>query len=110
RKDATPQTQTQYRIRIDVDPPKAERLEERLARDSSFVLITSLDEERWSNFDVIAEYKGQTAVETRFRNLKSDPCIVDAIYVKSSRRAEALAYLFLLALLVAAFIEIKIRQ
>ena len=110
RKDEPPEIQSQYRIRLEIDSPKAERIEELLDRDSSFVLITSLDEERWSNYDVIAEYKGQTAVETRFRNLKSDPCIVDAIYVKSSRRAEALAYLFLLALLVAAFIEIKIRQ
>ena len=45
-----------------------------------------------------------------FRNLKADPCIVENVYVKSSRRAEALAYLFLLALIVAAYIEIKIRQ
>lgn len=30
--------------------------------------------------------------------------------MKSSRRAEALAYLFLLALIVASFVEIKIRQ
>jgi len=35
---------------------------------------------------------------------------VDGIYVKSSRRAEALAYVFLLALIVAAYIEIRIRQ
>ena len=32
-------------------------------------------------------------------------CILDGIYVKSSRRAEALAYLLLPALLVASFID-----
>ena len=48
--------------------------------------------------------QGQISVGARFR-LKADPCIVDNIYVKSSRRAEALAYLFLLALIVAACIE-----
>src|SRR5690606_28554507 len=80
------------------------------AKASTFVLITTEPEDVYSDAAILEEYKLQTAVETRFRNLKSRPNIVDNIYVKSLRRAEALAYVFLLALIVASYIEIKIRQ
>ena len=110
RKDEVPPTRTEYRIQLAFADPDDKALDELHAKASTFVLITSLDEHQWPDEEILREYKGQTAVETRFRNLKADPCIVDHIYVKSSRRAEALAYLFLLALLVASFIEIKIRQ
>ncbi len=86
--------------------PTEELLRDAQARTSTIVMITNLTEDRWNNLDVLEEYKGQTAVETRFRNPKAPPCI----YVKSSRWAEALAYLFLMALIVASYIEIKIRQ
>jgi len=110
-KNFIPETITQYRIQTQLAEPTEERIREAHAKASTFVLITSLlDQERWNSYDILQEYKGQISVETRFRNLKADPCIVDNIYVKSSRRAEALAYLFLLALIVAAYIEIKIRQ
>lgn len=109
-KGATPPTVSEYRIEITIDPPSAEVWERELGKDGTFVLITNLDEAAYSDAEILSEYKGQTAVETRFRNLKSDPCIVDNIYVKSPRRAEALAYIFLLALLVASFIEVCMRQ
>jgi len=44
-----------------------------------------------------------------FRFLKH-PLLIGGIYVQSVRRAEALAYVFLLALLVAAYIQMKIRK
>jgi len=110
-KDFVPETVSQYRVAIHLAEPTEERIQEAHAKASTFVLITSLlDQDRWNNYDILQEYKGQTSIETRFRNLKANPCIVDNLYVKSSRRAEALAYLFLLALIVAAYIEIKIRQ
>jgi transposase len=99
-----------YRIEINVVPPSDKVKRSRLQTASTFVLITNLDEAEWSNTQVLQEYKGQISVETRFRNIKADPCIVDNIYVKSSRRAEALAYLYLVALIVASFIEVCIRQ
>lgn len=101
---------TEYRIELEVLPPTEEAKRDECQRAGTFVLITSLGEAAWSNTAILEEYKGQTSVETRFRNLKADPCIVDNIYVKSSRRAEALAYVFLMALIVASFIEIQIRQ
>lgn len=110
KKNEAPPTVTEYRIELDITPPSEAAQAEELAKASTFVLITTLDEAEWSNTEVLIEYKDQIAVETRFRNIKADPCIVDNIYVKSSRRAEALAYLFLIALMVASFIEVRIRQ
>lgn len=110
RKDEVPQTTVQWRLELQIAAPTEEALQQLHERESTFVLITNLMDPEWSNADVLREYKDQTAVETRFRNLKATPCIVDGIYVKSSRRAEALAYVFLLALIVAAYIEIRIRQ
>jgi transposase len=109
-KDAKPPTVVEYSVEVQVVAPSetALRVEQELA--GTFVLITTLPEDEWSNTEILEEYKGQTSVETRFRNLKADPCIVDTLYVNSSRRAEALAYLFLLALIVASYIEVRVRQ
>lgn len=110
-KNFVPETVTRYRVNTELVAPTEEHIRKAHAKASTFVLITSLlDQVRWNNYDILQEYKGQISVETRFRNLKANPCIVDNIYVKSSRRAEALAYVFLLALIVASYIEIKIRQ
>ena len=110
KKGVQPPVVVEHRIELEVVAPseKALRKEQELA--GTFVLITTLPENEWSNTEILEEYKGQISVETRFRNLKADPCIVDNLYVKSSHRAEALAYLFLLALIVASFIEVRIRQ
>jgi hypothetical protein len=109
-KDAQPPTVVEYSVEVQVVAPSetALRVEQELA--GTFVLITTLPEDEWSNTEILEGYKGQTSVETRFRNLKADPCIVDTLYVNSSRRAEALAYLFLLALIVASYIEVRVRQ
>lgn len=109
RKDATYPEETTYHVAVEVLPPDSDTLDELRQRESAFVLITTLDEAHYSDHEILEEYKSQEAVERRFRFLKH-PLLVDGIYVQSSRRAEALAYVFLLALLVAAFIEMKVRR
>ncbi len=99
-----------YQLQMEVMQPTETAIREEYQRAGTFVFITTLPESEWSNTEILEEYKGQTSVETRFRNIKADPCIVDNLYVKSSRRAEAPAYVFLLALIVASFIEVRIRQ
>ena len=95
---------------MEVMQPTETAIREEYQRAGTFVFITTLPESEWSNTEILEEYKGQTSVETRFRNIKADPCIVDNLYVKSRYRAEAPAYVFLLALIVASFIEVRIRQ
>jgi len=109
KKDVTYPTETQFFVQISVGDPDAKVVKELYERESTFVLITSLDEVIWSDAEVLHEYKEQAAVELSFRFLKH-PLLIGGIYVQSPRRAEALAYVFLLALLVAAYIQMKIRR
>lgn len=102
-------TITTYHLAIKVVPPDEKTLQELHQRESAFVLITTLSEELYSDREILEEYKNQAAVERRFRFLKH-PLLVDGVYVQSPRRAEALAYVFLIALFVAAYIEMKIRR
>ncbi len=52
----------------------------------------------------LQEYKGQSHVEPRFRYLK-DPMMVDAVFLKTPRGVQAIGYVILLAVLVAALLE-----
>lgn len=108
RKGEEPLTVTKYRIELDITEPTTAQLQDLRERASAFVLITTESADVWSDLDILREYKGQSNVETRFRFLKH-PLVVDGIFLKSPRRIEALAYVVMLALLVAAFIERRVR-
>jgi len=56
----------------------------------------------------LGEYKEQTVAEVSFRFLK-DPMCVDGIYVKNTERVVALGYVFLMALLVYALLQRRVR-
>lgn len=110
RKSETPPTRTIYRLTCRVDDPSEETLTALRAKASMFILITNLhDHKAWSNQQILEEYKGQQHVEGRFRWLKH-PLVVDGIFVTSQHRAEALAYVFLLALIIGAYLEQRIRR
>lgn len=109
RKNAVYPTETTFYIAGEILPPGEAAVKRLQEQESAFVLITTLEEKRYSNHEVLEEYKNQSTVENRFRFLKH-PMMVDGIYVQSPRRAEALAYVFLIALLVASFLEMKIRR
>jgi transposase len=91
KKDVQPSVTVEYRTELDVVAPSEKELRKKEQLAGTFVLIATLAEDEWGNAEILEEYKGQASVEIRFRNLKADPCIVDNLYVKSSRRAEALA-------------------
>ena len=91
-----------------VDVPDEQR-QERLEEPSYFVLITNVPRDQLPAEEVLREYKGQVSVQRRFAFLK-DPVIVDGIYLKRPDRAYALAFVFVLALLVAAYLERRIRH
>jgi transposase len=108
RKAKKSPTVTKYRIELSITEPTAAKLQELRERANAFVLITTEPANAWSDLDILTEYKGQSKVEARFRFLKH-PLVVDGIFLKSPRRIEALAYVVMLALLVAAFIERRVR-
>lgn len=109
RRDAAPPTRTVYRVQITWGPRDEAAVQTELERRSTFVLITTLPADRYDARALLAEYKGQTSVEQRFRFLK-DPAFVDAVFLKKPERIEALGYVMLMALLLFSAIERRVRQ
>ncbi|BAS27398.1 IS1634 family transposase [Limnochorda pilosa] len=109
RKDAVYPKQTHYQVEIRLFAPSEEAKKAWLERESAFVLISNLPEDKWSDAALLEEYKGQTQVEQGFRVYKH-PIVDDGIFLKSTRRVEAFAYVATLALMVAAFLEYRVRQ
>ncbi|HBG01334.1 MAG TPA: IS1634 family transposase [Firmicutes bacterium] len=98
-----------YGIEWTIHPPTEQKLEDWRQRKTAFVLITSVSEALYDDYDVLKEYKKQINVEVRFRFLK-DPMFVNAIYLKTPRRVEALGYVILLAVMIASLLELRIRN
>jgi len=98
-----------YGIEWTIHPPTEQELEDWRQRKTAFVLITSVSEALYDDYDVLKEYKKQINVEVRFRFLK-DPMFVNAIYLKTPRRVEALGYVILLAVMIASLLELRIRN
>jgi transposase len=75
-----------------------------------FVLMTNRKEEdAWPNVRILQAYKGQDAAETRFRLLKS-PSMLNAVYIKTPSRIEALGIVFIMALMVYGVLEWRVRE
>lgn len=57
---------------------------------------------------MLEEYKNQYKVERKFVLFKH-PITADGIFLKSKRRVEAFGYVVILALLVASFLQYRVR-
>lgn len=102
--------ETVFRIKVEVSQRNESAWQTALARASTFVLITNvLNERKLPAQDVLMQYKNQNSVEMRFRFLKN-PTMLDGIYVQKPERVKALGYLFLMALLIFALMERRVRK
>lgn len=97
---------TQHRVTITIEANDAGR-QAAIDEESVFVLVhtgtTSLGPK-----EMLAAYKGQIVVETRFPFLK-DPAWAEVFFIKAPHRLEALGYVLLLALLVWCVWERRVR-
>lgn len=109
RKGETPEMQTVYRVQCYVSGWNEAKVERAIAKLGTFVLITTLPCPEQAAVEVLKIYKGQEAVETRFRFLKN-PQQIGPIFLKNTDRIEALAYVFLMALLIYSLLERRVRQ
>ena len=101
---------TTYRIRISLKP--REQAMARARKEAGcFVLITNEPEEAMgglSSQELLRAYQDQHSVEQNFGFLK-DPVIVNALFLKSPRRIEALGLIPVLALMVWRLMERTMR-
>lgn len=58
---------------------------------------------------ILAEYKEQNSIEQAFRFLKS-PVYLGPVFLKKTERIEALGYVFVLVLLIATYLEYRVRR
>jgi len=78
--------------------------------ESTFVLISSINKEMaYDEKKILTEYKCQSSIEQRFRFLKR-PVYLGPVYLHNKRRIEALGYVFILVLLIASYLEYRVRQ
>jgi transposase len=76
-----------------------------------FILATNdLDEENFTDRQMLFEYKEQQNVEGGFRFLKDPWFMVDSIFLKSPKRIEALMMVMTLCLMVYNISQYKLRQ
>lgn len=71
-------------------------------------MTNRMDESKLPDLDMLKCYKGQSAVETRFRLLKEEQ-MIDAVFVKTPERIEALGIVYVMALLIYGMLEYRVR-
>lgn len=109
RKDAEYPKATTYHLRLRLFEPTDDDQKAWLDRESAFVLITNLPEDQYGDTEVLEEYKNQTKVEQGFHIYKH-PIMAEGTLLKSVRRVQAFAYVAILALIAAAFLQYRVRQ
>jgi transposase len=109
KKSEQPKMETVYSLHIDIAPVPPEVMAEKEKQMGYFVLATNvLDQEQLPTEEVLREYKEQSSVELRFKFLK-DPAFVDALFLNTPERIEALGYVLLIALFIYATMEKRLR-
>jgi transposase len=109
-KDAACQEKISYHVAHTISERDPMMCEYDLFKESTFVLITSLlDEVKYTNADILKEYKEQNSIEQAFRFLKS-PVYLGPVFLKKAERIEALGYVFVLVLLIATYLEYRVRK
>ncbi|WP_257987968.1 IS1634 family transposase [Bacillus sp. V33-4] len=110
KKDETANTVTVFRPCLAFLEEDAEAVRKEKQRLGTFILITDLvSADKRPDIEILRNYKGQEAAETRFRILKS-PQMVDAFFLKKPSRIEALGIVFVMALLVYGILENRVRE
>jgi transposase len=92
--------------------PKAPALEQMRTEAGCFVLLSNVAKEGEGSADakeILSLYKEQHGVEQNFAFLK-DPAVVNAIFLKSEERIEALGVILLISLLIWRLIERTLRK
>lgn len=101
---------TTYRLKISLRP-REEAISRARKEAGCFVLITNEPEESsggLSSRELLRAYQDQHSVERNFGFLK-DPVIVNALFLKSPRRIEALGLILVLALMIWRLMERTMR-
>lgn len=104
----TPIKAIQWHIHADVVPDPT-TITHQQQRKACFVLGTTIADTALTDAEVIAGYKGQSAVEGGFRFLKDPVFFVASLFVKKPSRIQGLLMVMTLALLVYSVAQRRMR-
>jgi transposase len=96
-----------WNVEVKIGDMNAEILEEKKRRASTFVLVSRTLENMEAK-EILKSYKNQDKVEQGFKFLKQ-PQYLGPVYTKKPERVKALGYIFLLVLLLAKYLEYRVR-
>ena len=96
-----------WHAEVKIGSIKPEMYERRKWLASTFVLIHRLKEEKTSE-EILRSYKNQDKVEQGFKFLKQ-PQYLGPVYTKITSRVKSLGYIFLFVLLLAKYLEYRVR-
>jgi transposase len=105
----TPCKAIQWQIHASVRPDLA-TLTRQQQRKACFVLGTTIPVTTLTDAEVVAGYKGQSAVERGFRFLKDPVFFVSSLFVKKPARLQGLLMVMTLALLVYSVAQRRMRH
>jgi transposase len=110
RKGEQPITRTTYRSSLTIGEIVPEYYQRLCQMESTFVLISSIKKElNYDDRKILTEYKHQSSIEQRFRFIKS-PVYLGPVYLHNKDRINALGFVFILVLLIASYLEYRVRQ
>jgi transposase len=101
-------TKVCYRVSCQLQQ-KASALAQMKMEAGCFVLLTNVAKEGEGAREILSLYKEQHGVEQNFAFLK-DPAVVNAIFLKTEERIEALGLILLISLLIWRLIERSLRK
>lgn len=102
--------EVRYRIQARLLRDEA-AIDDKQTRSSRFILASNvLDTERYSNDQLLAEYKAQQRVERGFRFLRDPLFFTPSVFLKTPSRVAALALIMALSLLVYTLGQRLLRQ
>jgi transposase len=99
----------QWQLHVNVVPDPT-TITHQQQRKACFVLGTTIADTALTDAEVIAGYKGQSAVEGGFRFLKDPVFFVSSLFVKKPSRIQGLLMVMTLALLVYAVAQRRMRH
>jgi transposase len=110
KKEEKPVEIITYRVIPQIGQLNQKAFEELKQREATFVLVTNiLDRKELSNQEMLITYKNQNNVEMVNRLLKN-PAYLGPVYLKNKDRINGLAVVFILALIVAVYLQYRVRK
>jgi transposase len=110
RKNEQPTVTASYHASCVIGDIGKEFYDQLKKKESTFVLIANVkDKKKYDDLGILLEYKHQSSIETKFRFLKS-PVYLGPVFLEKPERVHALGYVFMLVLLIASYLEYRVRK